>query len=538
MREKNKLYLDGSSLSVHDTYNAAINRDKVELTPEAKVRIRDCRNKLLEQIRKNPEQKIYGVNVGVGNLKDTFIDPSEAGSFQEKYIRSHNCGTGDPLPEEFARAMMIIRLNSFAHGVSAISLETVEMLESMLNRGVIPLVLDQGSVGASGDLVPLAMIAGVMIGLPESKAWYKGELLSAPEALEKAGLKPVKLGFKEAMGLTNGTNFMSACSVFAYEEAQRLIKMANYATALSVEAIRGEKDAFSEFLASKRPHKGITAVAGEVSDMLEGSLRATVEAQKVVFKGQDPATATERVQDRYCFRAVPPVHGAALEALEKFQEVLTIEINSVTDNPLFEENGGELIFHSGSNFHGQPLANVIDYLKLSLTSLTLISDKRSFSMLNKHLSFGLPSNLAIAPEKGDSGLMLAQYAGAARAGENRVLSNPASVMSISTSAGQEDFVSMGSVGVVHLLSVLDNLKTVLAIEFLCALRALQMTNGKPGYLVGALSKLGAGTEAIFQGLDELLPLPGGDTFLSDEIETVREWIDGGPFNIIRVKLGR
>ena len=525
------LYLDGRSLNTWDVFSAATNRHKVELKPEAKLKVRECRDRLLKQISENPDEKIYGVNVGVGNLKDTFIDPAEAASFQEKYIKSHNCGTGDPIPEEIVRMMMIIRLNSFAIGVSAVSPGTVEMLESMLNNGVIPEVLDQGSVGASGDLVPLVMIAGVMIGLPESKAWYKGELMSAPEALEAAGLKPVKLGFKEAMGLTNGTNFMSACAIYAVREAHTLLQTANRAAALSLEAIRGEQDAFSDFLASHRPHKGIVNVADEMREMLEGSRRATKEAQKVVFRGQDPATATERVQDRYCFRAVPPVHGAALEALDKMEEVLHIEINSATDNPLFEASGDNLIFHSGSNFHGQPLATVIDYLKLSLVSLTLISDKRSFSMLNKHLSFGLPSNLAISPEKGDSGLMLAQYAGAARAGENRVLANPASVMSISTSAGQEDFVSMGSVGVVHLLKVLDNLKTVLAVEILCALRGLQMTNGKSGFLEGELTQLGIGTGALFTDLDKLLPLPDGDTFLGNEIELVRQWIDGGPFNV-------
>lgn len=526
---KYTLYLDGRSLTTWSVFRAAINRHKVELKPEVKLTVRECRNRLLEQIERNPEEKIYGVNVGVGNLKDTFIDPAEAASFQEKYIKSHNCGTGDPLPEEIVRMMMIIRLNSFAKGVSAVSLETVEMLESLLNKGVIPEVLDQGSVGASGDLVPLAMIAGVMIGLPESKAWYKGELMSAPEALQAAGLKPVKLGFKEAMGLTNGTNFMSACAIYAAKEAHKLLQTANQTAALSLEAIRGEQDAFSEFLAGYRSHKGIVTVANEMRDMLEDSRRATKEAQKVLFKGQDPATATERVQDRYCFRAVPPVHGAAFEALEKLEDVLEIEINSATDNPLFEDIGEKLRFHSGSNFHGQPLATVIDYLKLSLVSLTLISDKRSFSMLNKHLSFGLPSNLAVSPEKGDSGLMLAQYAGAARAGENRVLANPASVMSISTSAGQEDFVSMGSVGVVHLLRVLDNLKTVLAIENLCALRALQMTNGKPGYLEGELTQLGRGTAILFSDLNKLLPLPDGDTYLGSEIELVRQWIDGGPF---------
>lgn len=529
MIKNNILYLDGHSLTIEEVYDASVKPLKVLLTEEARVAIIKCRERLLRQITENPLQKIYGVNVGVGNLKDTYIPPQDAEEFQIKYIKSHSCGTGDPLKPEIVRAMMIIRLNSFAHGVSAMSIETVGMLESMLNAGVIPLVFTEGSVGASGDLVPLAMIAGVMIGLPEAKAWYKGELLTAPDALKSAGLNPVKLGFKEAMGLTNGTNFMSANSVFASIEARNLLKTSNLAAALSLEAIRGEKDAFSGFLASKREHKGLVGVSAEIRGLLKGSKRTTVEAQKIQFKGQDLASATERVQDRYCFRSVPPVHGAAMEALQRFDEVLTIEINSVTDNPLFELDGDSLVFHSGSNFHGQPLANVIDYLKLSFTSLSLISDKRSFSMLSKNLSFGLPSNLAISPEKGDSGLMLAQYSGASRAGENRVLSNPASVMSISTSAGQEDFVSMGSVGVVHLLKVLENLKTVLAVEILCALRGLQMTNNKEGYLTGDLCRLGEGTAKLFEQLNEILPLPDGDTYLGTEIESLRQFISNRAF---------
>jgi histidine ammonia-lyase len=314
MIKNDTLFLSGHSLTIEDVYRASVQSSKVELTIEAKAAIKRCRTRLLEKIKNNPIQKIYGVNVGVGNLKDTFISPEETEKFQIKYIKSHNCGTGEALPIAVVRAMMIIRLNSFAQGVSAISLETVEMIELLLNKNVIPLVLTEGSVGASGDLVPLAMIAGVMIGLPESKAWFNGELISAVEALRLTNLKPVKLGFKEAMGLTNGTNFMSANSIFASIEAHNLLKTANLATAFSVEAIRGEKDAFCSFLAERRPHSGLLETAKDVLNHLEGSKRTTPEAQKVQFKGQDICSVSERVQDRYCFRAVPPVHGAAIEA--------------------------------------------------------------------------------------------------------------------------------------------------------------------------------------------------------------------------------
>ena len=265
--------------------------------------------------------------------------------------------------------------------------------------------------------------------------------MRAPQAMSKAGIGVIKLSAKEAMGLTNGSNFISALGVFAVRDAERLIKNASISAALPLEAIRGEQDAFSKLINDNRPYKGQEQIAAQIRSLIRGTKRATAKARLVSFPNQYEESVKARVQDRYSFRAIPPVHGTALDAVRRLRQDISIEINSATDNPLFSVDlEGNFKAFSGANFHGQPLAAVIDYAKLSLTALSLITDKRTFSLLDKHLNFGLPGDLAKNPTKGDTGLMITQYAGAARAAENRVLSTPASVMSISTSANQEDFV--------------------------------------------------------------------------------------------------
>lgn len=414
---------------------------------------------------------------------------------------------------------MVIRLNSFAKGLSGMRWETIKLMMDMLNNNVTPVVLEEGSVGASGDLVPLAMISAVMIGLDEAEAYFGDELLPAKEALKKAGLEPTRLGAKEAMGLTNGSNFIAAFSVFAVRDTENLIKHASIAGALSLEAIRGEKDAFSELINKNRRHSGQVKVASEIRNLIKDSKRMSPEAQTDSFTREDIYDV--RVQDRYSFRAIPQVHGVVIEALERLKEVVNIEINSATDNPLFDEVDIEemkvgikneiyeklkndrvkklIKGFSGANFHGQPLATVIDYLKIAVTSLGLISDKRSFSLLSEELSYGLPADLAFSTKNADGGLMIVQYAGAARAAENRVLSTPSSVMSVSTAANQEDFVSMGANGALHLKKIIENTEKIIAIELLCALRGIQLTYDK---LPESLRTLGRGTSKVFEYLSK------------------------------------
>ncbi|MBE9466813.1 MAG: aromatic amino acid lyase [Bacteroidetes bacterium] len=525
MNDHKLIYLNGNDLTIEDVINISENGYKVDFPQEIKKDIKKTRKGLEKQLIEHPEIQIYGTNVGCGDLKDTVITPEAFETYQTKYIKAHNCGTGDPLPIEVSRAIVVIRLNSFAKGLSAVRMETCQLMIDMLNAGLSPWVLEEGSVGASGDLIPLAMIGAVLIGLPEAKAYYKGELLNAPEAFKRAGLKPTKLGAKEAMGLTNGSNFISALAVYAIRDAENLLKNASISASLSLEAIRGEKNAFSELINNNRPHKGQMLIAGHIRNLINNSKRTTEEAQKVAYPNQIPETVKERVQDRYSFRAVPQVHGPVFEALEKLRDVVTIEINSATDNPLFfVDESGYFQAKSGANFHGQPLATVIDYAKLSLTSLGLITDKRTFSLLDKYLNYGLPADLAVDHNSGDTGLMLTQYAGAARAAESRVLSTPASVTSVSTSANQEDFVSMGSIGAVHLKKVIYNTQIIVGIEFLCALRALQMSYDN---LPENLRALGEGTDKVYKFLCEKFPAVSEDQYMRLDIEKAVGFVKSG-----------
>lgn len=520
----NLIKLDGKSLTIPALLAIAENKKQVDFTDAIWHELESFRKGLERQLVEHPDIQIYGTNVGCGDLKDVTISPEAFENYQIRFIRAHNCGTGKPLAEPVVRAIMVIRLNSFAKGFSGVRPETCRLMIDMLNRGVTPWVLEEGSVGASGDLVPLAMIGAVLLGFKEAKAYYLGQLLAADEALEKAGLHPTRLGAKEAMGLTNGSSFIAGLAVFAWRKATNILKHAAISGALSLEAIRGEKDAFSDLILESRPHRGQMAIGKTLRALIEGSRRMTADAQRVEFPGQHKETVKERVQDRYSFRAIPQVHGAFFEALDKLHEVLLIEINSATDNPLFILNNGWYIAKSGANFHGQPLAAVIDYAKLTLTGLTLITNKRVFAILDKAQSYGLPQDLAADPCGGDTGLMISQYAASARAAESRILSFPASVTSISTAANQEDFVSMGSIGAIHFEKVIYNAEIVVAVELLCSTRSLQMTCN---LLPESLRQLAPETQKVFDYLNEILPPISQDQYLRLDMEKMISVVQSG-----------
>ncbi|MFP4458859.1 MAG: histidine ammonia-lyase [Candidatus Zixiibacteriota bacterium] len=549
-------------VSIDDIIEIAENHRKIEISDSIKDIICDQREKLDRQMEKYPEIKIYGTNSLHGDLKDVNVSQKMLKKYQRKYIKVHNCGTGDPLPPKVVRALMAIRLISLVKGFSGMRWETIELLRDMLNHDLIPVVLEEGSVGASGDLVPLAMVAAAMINLPEARVylnekWDTGNnadknceiisgytTVSAGYGFKKSGLKPVELEAKEAMGLTNGTNFMASIMIFAIRDLENVLKHASISGALALEAIRGEKDAFSEIICNNRPHRGQVEIAKQIRRLIDGSRRMSPDSQKQLFniKSNDQHDKPEvRVQDRYSFRAIPQVHGVAYEAIEKAKDVLTVEINSVTDNPLFKEvpvvkmqsvvpnviyrklienNEKTLIkAYSGANFHGQPLASIIDYVKTAVASLGLISDRRSFSLLDKKQSYGLPSNLAYDMAEADGGLMLLQYAGAARAAENKVLASPSSVTSVPTSANQEDFVSMGANGAIHLRKMVHNMQVIIAVEMICALRALQLTDGAK-WLPSHLQKLGAGNKKIYDFLSSHNRFAKGDA--EDENKYLRD----------------
>jgi len=566
------IYLNGENLGLENLIKVSRSNPLrgglvVDFHKEVWGKIDEFRIGLLNYLYEKPEVQIYGVNTNCGDLLDNGLeskareeyikalkahkanldDPEmkkkrddifgiylkALEDYQERYLKAHNCGTGSPLPIEVVRAIMIIRLNSFAKGFSAVSKQMCKFLLDMLNLGVTPWVLEEGSVGASGDLIPLAMIGATMVGLPEAKAYYwnddtdEYDLMKASKALEKAGLKPIRLGLKEAMGLTNGSNYIAAMTAFSIADAENLLKNSSVSAALSLEAIRGERDAFSEEVANARPHRGQLEIAGQMRSLLEGSRRTGRDAQRYRFPGQFEETVRPRIQDRYSFRAIPQVHGAAYEALEKAKDVLLTEINSATDNPLlFEDKNkpGEFFAISGANFHGQPLAVVIDYLKIAMTGMALVTDKRTFSMLDKNQSFGLPADLAPTGMKSNTGLMIAQYAGAARAAESRILSTPCSVMSITTSANQEDFVSMGSIGAVHLRKIIYNTTILVAVELLCAFRALQMTHD---WLPAEYRNPGLRIGRVYKYLAESLSPVKEDCYLRTDIELFVEMVKTG-----------
>lgn len=531
------VWLTGKNLSIEDVINVAERGEKVDMDQGIKQQIQEYRALLEQQIQERPEIAIYGTNRLHGDLKDVEVPFDIIEEYQRKFADVHNCGTGKPIPIEVARAIMVIRLNSFAKCKSGIRLETCELMIDMLNAGLTPWILEEGSVGASGDLVPLSMMIGTMIRLPEAKAYYKGKLISAKKAFKRAGLKEkyanFKLGAKEAMGLSNGSNFIAAFGIFALRDSETLLKTASVSAALSLEAIRGEKRAFLQTINENSDrHEGQIVVAQQLRKLLQHSKRTTIAAQKNPAFGE--RYAKERVQDRYSYRATPQVNGAAYEAIQKLRSSLETEINSVTDNPIFDftekdPNTGGILFASGANFHGQALAVVIDYAKIAMTSVGLMSDKRSFSMLDHRLSYGLPADLAYDTSKGNGGLMITQYAGAGRAAENRILSTPASVMSISTAANQEDFVSMGSLGVLHFRKIIQNLQTILGIELICATRALQMTYDK---LPERLRSLGEGTQKVYEFLSQKEQLNNGvhvweDHYLRTDMVKARDLVAEG-----------
>ncbi len=616
------------SLTPDTIYEIAHGRP-VDLSAEAKQRVRDNRACLEKQLQNHPDLPIYGTNRLHGDLKNVAIDNATLNEYQVKYIQVHNCGSGPPLPREYVRAMMVIRLNSFAKGLSGMRLETCQCMIEMLNRQVTPVVLEEGSVGASGDLVSLAMMAATMIGLEQAKAYFGDEPnpIPATEAMSRAGIQPIELAAKEAMGLTNGSNFIAGIATIELLKSEHLLKVASVTSALTLEAIRGERKAFGEIINEKSDRSPFQiAVANEVRSLTDGSRRTSTPGQTSLFawsdaqrnkkirklrarletgshqqaldtvlttverelarstkhdapgvlraiieqmeklqtplNPKDPESRTRlpeiavmetesftkvllemflatkpepRVQDRYSIRAVPQVNGAARKAIDHLRDTLIDEINSATDNPLFDfddspaEINLDFEFASGANFHGQPLAMVIDYVKIALTSVGLISDKRSFSLLAKELNYGLPPALAFDTSEADAGLMITQYAGAARAADNRVLSTPASVMSISTAANQEDFVSMGSIGVVNLIKINENLAKILGIELLCAIRALQLTYD---WLPKSHQDLGIGTAKVFELLSGPDYFPIGDEqqflkdhFLENDMSRAREIVE-------------
>jgi len=463
------LHINGNDLVLGDLRQVVYERRPVLLEPEARLAV-DRARAVVEELVEH-DRVAYAVNTGVGKLADLHIAPDAIRQLQVNLVRSHAAGVGEPLAEDVTRAMLLLRANSLAKGCSGVRATVIDTLCDMLNRGVHPVIPSQGSVGASGDLAPLAHLGLVLIG--EGDAVYHGVRMPAAEALKQTDIKPLVLEAKEAISLINGTQAMLAVGLLITLQAEILADTADVVGALSIDALKGTDVAFDERIQKARPHPGQMLVARNLRLMLEGSLI------------RESHRECQAVQDAYSMRCIPQVHGAVRDALTHCREVFEIEMNSAVDNPLVfpeEKKVGAPkrptgapqvlgVIISGGNFHGQPLAFALDYLAIALSGLAGISERRLERLVNPALNEGLPPFLA--PGAGlNSGFMLPQVTAAALVSENKVLAHPASADSITTSGNKEDYVSMGMTSANKLLRVVANTRNVLAIEALAAAQAL------------------------------------------------------------------
>jgi histidine ammonia-lyase len=443
--------LDGRTLALETIEAIASGGAAVSVSAEARERVAAARACVERQFESGAI--IYGVTTGFGRMANVVIDRADVDVLQQNLVRSHSSGTGEPLAEAFVRAAGVLRVSSLAAGHSGIRSETLDLLVEILNRGVTPVVPCQGSVGASGDLAPLAHMTLALIG--EGEATYRGERMPSAQALARAGLKPLRLAAKEGLSLINGTEVMTGIAALALLRAERLLAAADVVGALSIEAFLATDNVFDRRINALRPHPGQARVADRLRELVAGS--------EVMQSHRDCG----RVQDPYSFRCIPVVHGAARDAAAHVRNVLEIEAISVTDNPLVFPDEDE--FLTGGNFHGQPVGVVCDFLKAVMVEVASMSERRSYLLLNGE-ERGLPLFLSHKPGL-ESGLMIVQYTAAALVSESKGLAAPSSVDSIPTSAGQEDHVSMGTIAARTLDAVLDNVEGALACELLCALAA-------------------------------------------------------------------
>jgi histidine ammonia-lyase len=493
--------LTGDDLTLADVWAVAVAGETAGLSDEAKRKMGAARELVERAADAASGEHTYGINTGFGRFVEKTIPPELAGELQLRLLRSHACGVGDPYPEEIVRAAMLLRANALAKGYSGARIETVELLLDCLNRRVHPIVPSRGSVGASGDLAPLAHLALPLVG--EGKAQVGDEVLPGGEALATAGLKPVRLRAKEGLSLINGTQFMAAIAALALVRGGRLARSADIACALSLEALQGSRASFRPEIHALRPLPGQEASAANILRLLDGS--AIIEAHRWC----------DKVQDAYSLRCAPQVHGACRDLLAYAEATVAVELNAATDNPLVLVEEDELV--SNGNFHGQPLAFALDAMAMALAELASISERRVERLTNPSLSDGLPAFLT--RDGGlNSGFMIPQYVAASLVSENKVLAHPASVDSIPTSAGQEDHVSMGNASALTCWQVLANAERALAIELLAGAQAIEFL---------APLEPGVGARAAHDFVRGISPAVDEDRTLSEDIERVAHAIRNG-----------
>jgi len=492
------ILLGFDNMTIEDLVAIARNGAGVQLTKASKKRIATTR-KLIEKLVQE-EKAIYGVTTGFGALSDVTIPKKDSGQLQTNILMSHAAGVGNPLEEEIVRAIMALRIKDLARGHSGIRLETVLQLIRLLNAGICPVVPEKGSVGASGDLVPLAHLSLVLLGMGE--AFFEGKRLSGKEALKKCGMDPISLEAAEGLALVNGTQVMTAIAGLAVCDSLRLSKMIDIAAAMSLEVLMGSKTEFDPRIHQLRPHPGQALAANNMDRITRNS--------EIITSHKD----CRRIQDAYTLRCSPQVHGASKDVIAYALNVVKIEINSSTGNPLIFPETQEFLL--GGNFHGQPVALAMDFLCMAVSEMANISERRIERLVNPKLS-GLPAFL-VSDGGLNSGFMLTQYTAASLVSENKVLCHPACVDSIPTSANKEDHVSMGTISARKCREIIKNTENVIAIELLCGAQAMDLfTNIKPG----------EGTMATYNVIRGAVSHLDSDRILSKDIEAVKSLMQSG-----------
>ncbi len=474
-------------------------KKKLSLSEEAKYNIVRCRE-YLDKKMASQKEPIYGINTGFGSLCDVQIPDTDLEKLQQNLVMSHACGTGDEVPQEIVKLMLLLKIQSLSYGKSGVQLATVERLIDFYNMDMLPVIYQQGSLGASGDLAPLAHLCLPLIGMGEVN--FNGKRQQAKDVLQQLKSQPVQLKSKEGLALLNGTQFMSAYGVWCLLQTRKLSIAADTIGAISLDAFDGRIEPFKEHLHTIRPHKGQIKTAGNIKRILEGS--QIISRKKV------------HVQDPYSFRCMPQVHGASKDAIEYAESVFLTEINSVTDNPTIFPDENEII--SGGNFHGQPLALALDFLAIALAELGNISERRTYQLISGLR--GLPPFLVAKPGL-NSGFMIPQYTAASIVSQNKQLCSPASVDSIVSSNGQEDHVSMGANAATKCKRIVENVQRILAIELFNASQALEFRRPLQSSPI---------IESIINEYRKRVPFIDADKIMFTEIEKSVEFLNGEVFN--------
>lgn len=491
------LLLTGENLSIEDIRLFLNSNDKIEISEEALIRVRKSR-KTVEKIIENKET-IYGITTGFGLFCDVLIDHDKCTHLQEHLIRSHACGVGQPFHSNVSLVMMVLRLNTMLKGHSGVTENLVEQLVFFINHRIIPVIPGQGSLGASGDLAPLSHLALALIG--EGDVEYEGKILHSSEVLKSLGREHLELQEKEGLALINGTQAMTAQGVVNYIEAIDIAYQAEWIAALTHQALHGITDAYHDNVHIVRNNDCQLGVARRMMNWLEGSKLTTRQGEL-------------RVQDAYSLRCIPQIHGASFQVFEYVKEKLEAEMNAANDNPLIFDEDDETLVISGGNFHGQPVAFALDFLKIGLSELANVSERRIERLVNPQLNGDLPAFLS--PEPGlQSGAMIMQYAAASLVSENKTLAHPASVDSIPSSANQEDHVSMGTIASRHGYQILENVRNVLAIECVIALQAAE---------IKGIDKLSEKTKAKYEEYRHIVPTIDEDRPFHKDIKCVSDYL--------------